>query len=100
MGHARPDELERLSVYGRALGLAFQIVDDVLDATADLATLGKDPGSDREKGKTTFIDLLGADGAKARARAVMAEGLEALGPFGEKAAPLAALGRYTVERDR
>jgi geranylgeranyl diphosphate synthase type II len=100
MGRARPDELERLSVYGRALGLSFQIVDDVLDVTADLATLGKDPGSDKEKGKTTFVDLLGVDGAKARAREVMAAGLDALGPFGDRAAPLAALGKYTVERDR
>src|SRR6185369_16625405 len=46
MGRAKPAELEALTVYGRALGLAFQIVDDVLYITADLATLGKDPGSD------------------------------------------------------
>ncbi len=100
MGGATADELERLSVYGRALGLAFQIVDDVLDITADLATLGKDPGSDREAGKTTFVDLLGIDGARARAKQVMAEGLSALTAFGAKAEALAALGKYTVERDR
>jgi geranylgeranyl diphosphate synthase type II len=100
MGGADAEALERLTVYGRALGLAFQIVDDVLDITADLQTLGKDPGSDREAGKTTFVDLLGVDGAKARAKSVMDEGLTALAPFGERAEALRALARYTVERDR
>jgi geranylgeranyl diphosphate synthase type II len=100
LGGASSGDLERLTIYGRALGLAFQIVDDVLDATADLATLGKDPGSDREAGKTTFIDLLGEAGARARAKQVMDEGLAALEPFAERAAALRALGLYTVERDR
>ncbi len=100
MGGASDAILERLTAYGRALGLAFQIVDDVLDITADLQTLGKDPGSDREAGKTTFVDLLGIDGARARARAVMKEGIDALAPLGAKAEALRALARYTVERDR
>src|SRR5207253_10725676 len=100
MGGATADQLERLTLYGRALGLAFQIVDDVLDITADLATLGKDPGSDREAGKTTFVDLLGIDGAKSRARSVMQEGIDALAPLGPRAEALRALARYTVERDR
>ena len=100
MGGADAAAMERLTAYGRALGLAFQIVDDVLDITADLQTLGKDPGSDREAGKTTFVDLLGVDGARARARSVMDEGVAALAPFGAKADALRALGRYTVERDR
>jgi geranylgeranyl diphosphate synthase type II len=104
LGSADPmnnnDALERLSIYGRALGLAFQIVDDVLDVTADLATLGKDPGSDREAGKTTFVDLLGVDGARARAGQVMDEGVAALAPLGARAEALRALARYTLERDR
>jgi geranylgeranyl diphosphate synthase, type II len=100
MGGADATAMERLTAYGRALGLAFQIVDDVLDITADLQTLGKAPGSDREAGKTTFVDLLGVDGARARAQTVMDEGLRALEPFGAKADALRALARYTVERDR
>jgi geranylgeranyl diphosphate synthase type II len=100
MGGADAAAMERLTVYGRALGLAFQIVDDVLDITADLQTLGKDPGSDREAGKTTFVDLLGIDGARARAKTVMDDGIAALAPFGIKAEALRALARYTVERDR
>jgi geranylgeranyl diphosphate synthase, type II len=100
MGGADDNKLSRLTIYGRALGLAFQIVDDVLDITADLETLGKDPGSDRDAGKTTFVDLLGVDGARARAKAVMDDGIGALDAFGAKADALRALGRYTVERDR
>jgi geranylgeranyl diphosphate synthase type II len=100
MGGADAAAMARLDAYGRALGLAFQIVDDVLDITADLQTLGKDPGSDREAGKTTFVDLLGVDGARARAKTVMDEGLRALEPFGARAEALRALARYTVERDR
>jgi len=100
MGGADAAAMERLTAYGRALGLAFQIVDDVLDITADLATLGKDPGSDREAGKTTFVDLLGIDGARARAKSVMDDGIRALEPFGARAEALRALARYTIERDR
>jgi geranylgeranyl diphosphate synthase type II len=100
MGGADAAAMERLTVYGRALGLAFQIIDDVLDITADLATLGKDPGSDREAGKTTFVDLLGVDGARKRAKEVMDEGIAALAQFGERAEALRALARYTVDRDR
>ena len=100
LGGAQPAELERLSRYGRSLGLAFQIIDDVLDVTQDLATLGKDPGSDREAGKTTFVDLLGIEAARTRAREVMASGIAALEPLGERAEALRALARFTVERDR
>jgi farnesyl diphosphate synthase len=100
MGGADEAAMARLTVYGRARGLAFQIIDDVLDVTADLQTLGKDPGSDREAGKTTFVDLLGIDGARARARAVMEDGLAALSHFGDRAAALRALAAYTLNRDR
>jgi geranylgeranyl diphosphate synthase type II len=98
MGGATDEQLEKLTVYGRALGLAFQIIDDVLDITADLQTLGKDPGSDREAGKTTFVDLLGVDGARTRAKQVMDEGLAALADFGDRAEALRALAQYTLNR--
>jgi geranylgeranyl pyrophosphate synthase len=98
MGGASAEQLEKLTVYGRALGLAFQIIDDVLDITADLQTLGKDPGSDREAGKTTFVDLLGVDGARSRAKQVMDEGIAALSSFGERAEALRALAQYTLNR--
>ncbi len=100
LGGAGDDAMSRLSRYGEALGLAFQIVDDVLDVTADLQTLGKDPGSDRDAGKVTFVDLLGIEGAGRRAREVMMAGIDALYPLGPAAEPLRALGRYTIDRDR
>jgi geranylgeranyl pyrophosphate synthase len=78
--------------------MAFQIIDDILDVTADLQTLGKDPGSDRKKGKRTFVDLLGVDGARKYAEHVMAKGLESLAPLDDAAAPLHALARYTLQR--
>ncbi len=95
---AGSDALERLRHFADALGLAFQIIDDVLDVTQDLATLGKDPGSDREKGKTTYVDLLGVAGAREHAEQVMAEGLLALAPLDAAAEPLHALGRFTIQR--
>ena len=98
LGGASPEQLALIRTYAQALGLAFQIVDDVLDVTQDLAQLGKDPGSDREAGKTTYVDLLGVEGAMSQARQVMAEGIAALAPFGKAAEPLRALGQYTVER--
>jgi geranylgeranyl diphosphate synthase type II len=98
LGGADPESLARLRIYAEALGLAFQIVDDVLDVTADLQTLGKDPGSDKEAGKTTYVDLLGVEGAQAHAQQVMSDGLAALEPLGAAAEPLRALGRYTVDR--
>jgi len=98
LGGGDENTVARLRIYAEALGLAFQIIDDVLDVTADLQTLGKDPGSDREAGKTTYVDLLGEDGARRHAGEVMAEGLAALAPLGQAALPLRALGRYTLER--
>lgn len=96
-----PAFLQHLARYGEALGLAFQIIDDVLDVTADLATLGKDPGSDREKGKTTYVDLLGVDGARAHAGTVMEAGLQpllSLGLSGQGVQALQALSHYTLTR--
>ncbi len=98
LGGAAVEELAAIRSYAQALGLAFQIVDDVLDVTQDLAQLGKDPGSDKEAGKTTYVDLLGVEGAMTQARKVMDEGIAALAPFGAHAEPLRALGNYTVDR--
>jgi geranylgeranyl diphosphate synthase type II len=98
LGGASDSRIAELRIFADALGLAFQIVDDVLDITADLQTLGKDPGSDRAAGKTTYVDLLGIDGARQRAEQVMTAGLAALDSLGAAGEPLRALGRYTLER--
>ena len=70
---AKPESLPALAAYGRALGLAFQVVDDILDVTADSATLGKTAGKDAAADKPTFVSLLGLDGAKAYAQGLLDE---------------------------
>jgi geranylgeranyl pyrophosphate synthase len=90
---------EALERYGQAIGLAFQITDDILDATADSGTLGKVP-SDREMGKSTYVSLLGVEPAREKAKACVDEALEALIAAKLEAVPLEALARYVVARDR
>ena len=95
---AAPAPLAVLTTYGERLGLAFQIVDDILDVEGSLEALGKTAGSDRRKKKATFPDLLGLEASRARAAALIAEAKAALAPLGLPAAPLAALADYIVER--
>ena len=91
--------LEALTRYARAIGLAFQIHDDVLDVTGDTATLGKISGADSARAKPTYPSLLGLDGAQQKARTLIEEAIAALAPLGEQAAPLAELAHYMIERD-
>jgi farnesyl diphosphate synthase len=91
-----------LSRFGQALGLAFQVVDDVLDVTADSATLGKTAGKDEAADKPTYVALMGLDAAKAYADALAAEAVQALADTGLPEARLAALRALTamvVERN-
>jgi geranylgeranyl pyrophosphate synthase len=92
-------ERAALELYGREIGLAFQIADDVLDATADAETLGKLP-SDHTLDKSTYVLLLGVEGAQAEARGRVERGVTALREAGIASPPLEALARYVVERDR
>lgn len=89
-----------LRAYAAALGLAFQIADDILDVTGDAATVGKATGKDDDAGKATFVSLLGLDGARTRAAALASEAAEAVAGYGGDAAALQALATYTVTRDR
>ncbi|MFC2991710.1 MULTISPECIES: farnesyl diphosphate synthase [Halomonas] len=91
--------LAALDVYAQAIGLAFQIHDDVLDVTGDTATLGKTSGADAARDKPTYPSLLGLAGARARSGELIEEASAALAPLGEGAAPLKALARYMIERD-
>lgn len=84
--------------YGEALGLAFQIRDDLIDHEGDAVIAGKATGKDTTAGKATFISLLGVDGARRQLDAVTAEGLEALAPFGEEAEGFAALLAFNRTR--
>lgn len=87
-----------LRAYADALGLAFQIWDDVLDVTGDAATTGKRVGKDAAAGKATFVSLLGLEPAKARAAELISEAEAALSPYGAGAANLIAAARFTISR--
>lgn len=88
-----------LKAYGTAIGLAFQIADDVLDATASADVLGKNP-SDATLDKSTYVSLHGLDAARAEARDVVGSALAALDQAGLDAPALRALAHYVIERDR
>jgi len=91
--------VDALREYGRAIGLAFQIVDDVLDATQSAETLGKNP-SDAAHAKSTYVSLHGLEEARRRADREAERAVAALADAGIEAPMLAALARYVVERDR
>jgi geranylgeranyl pyrophosphate synthase len=91
-------ELAALATYGADLGLAFQIVDDVLDVVGDAAALGKTAGKDESAGKTTYPALFGLDGSQSRAAGFISEAVAALHAAGIRSEELEALARYVVER--
>ncbi len=86
--------------YAAALGLAFQIADDILDVTGDEARTGKRVRKDAGAGKATFVSLLGLEGARARAGALVAEAEAALAGYGNAAANLIAAARFVIARDK
>ncbi len=88
-----------LSAYAKAIGLAFQIADDILDIEGDAVKAGKRLQKDADAGKATFVSLLGLEPARARAHQLIDEAEVALAPYGEKAQTLRALARYIVTRD-
>lgn len=95
---AEGPDLKRLSTYGDAFGLAFQISDDILDEVGDLQVLGKPSGGDRAAGKATYPRVLGLDGARAEAKRVADRGFRAIVPFGKRAAALQGLLRRVLDR--
>jgi geranylgeranyl diphosphate synthase type II len=95
---ASQGQLEALQAYAQAVGLAFQVQDDILDVESDTATLGKRQGADIARDKPTYPALLGLEAAKVYAVELRDQALVALEGFGESAEPLRALARYIVER--
>jgi farnesyl diphosphate synthase len=93
-----PTALAQLTQFSTALGLAFQVVDDVLDATADSQTLGKTAGKDAADDKPTYVTLMGLEYAQNQAKELQTIALDSLAPFGSKADALRALARLVVER--
>ncbi len=90
--------LARIDSYAKAIGLAFQVVDDVLDAEAPTATLGKTAGKDAEQGKPTYVSAMGVTQAKALAAQLREEALAAIAPFGDRGSRLAQLADFIVLR--
>jgi farnesyl diphosphate synthase len=91
-------ELAALDAYSTAIGLAFQVVDDVLDATADSATLGKTAGKDAAANKPTYVSILGLDASRVLAEKLRNDAHAALAPFGDKAGRLRELADLIVQR--
>lgn len=93
------DDPTPLRQYAQALGLAFQIADDILDIVGDAEKAGKRLQKDEEAGKATFVSLLGMEGAKARAEELIVQACDALSPYGADAGNLKAAARYVIDRD-
>jgi len=98
LGGADEAALTALTRYGEAAGLAFQVADDILDVVGDQEVLGKDVGSDQQRGKATYVALLGLDEARQRAKELRDLAVGALSPLGERAEPLRAIAHYIVDR--
>ena len=88
-----------LRTYATALGLAFQIWDDVLDVTGDAAKTGKAVGKDANAGKATFVSLLGLEAAKTRAKSLIDQAEAALSPYGAAAGNLIDCARFVIARE-
>jgi geranylgeranyl diphosphate synthase type II len=98
LGGAGDGDLQLLSRYASAIGLAFQVVDDVLDATEDAQRLGKTAGKDEAARKATYVSVHGLEKARALAAALRQEALEAVAPLGPRGELLAAIARLIVDR--
>jgi geranylgeranyl diphosphate synthase type II len=97
--NAAPGSLEALTVFGRNLGLAFQVIDDILDVTQTSEKLGKSAGKDAAAEKTTYPAVMGLEASRKEARRLTAAALKALGPFGAKGARLREIAEYLLVRE-
>jgi geranylgeranyl diphosphate synthase type II len=95
-----PGRLKALSEFGCNVGLAFQVIDDILDAEASTATLGKTAGKDMASQKATYPSLVGLDRSRQIAQQLTERAFAALGTFNGKAVALEALAKFLLERDR
>jgi geranylgeranyl diphosphate synthase type II len=98
IGGATPEEVEKLSGYAQNIGLAFQIVDDILDITATQEELGKTAGKDLAAQKATYPSLLGLEASRTEAKRLTTEAKAQLTSYGDQAAPLSAIADYIINR--
>ncbi|MCO5064628.1 MAG: polyprenyl synthetase family protein [Rhizobiaceae bacterium] len=97
-GNAGTADRERMAEFGAAIGLAFQLADDLLDLTSDVKTMGKATGKDRQAGKATLASLHGEDWARTQLRGLVSQAEELLAPYGESGSLLRAAARFVAER--
>jgi geranylgeranyl pyrophosphate synthase len=97
---APPQQLAALEEFGRCVGLAFQITDDLLDVNGNMENIGKQVKKDAKKNKLTFPSLLGLDQSISHAGQLIDNACEAISSLGNRAAGLEVLARYIVERNR
>ena len=100
MAGAPQADRARLAEFGSAIGLAFQLADDLLDLTGNAETMGKATGKDASAGKATLASLHGADWARTQLDGLIAQSCALLEPYGESAALLKSAARYIASRDR
>lgn len=99
LGGGTADQVNALSAFGRNIGLAFQIADDVLDLKGDAAKLGKPIGSDLKHDKATYPSIIGIEQSEELAKKTMNDALQSISIFDEKAEPLRLIARFVVERE-
>jgi geranylgeranyl diphosphate synthase type II len=100
LASAGSEQLDALTRYGERIGLAFQIVDDILDLEGNLEALGKQAGSDLRKNKATFPALLGIEESRRWAHRLVSEAQQSLVVFGDRGATLGAIADFVVMRRR
>jgi geranylgeranyl diphosphate synthase type II len=96
---AGKEDLDALTLYGRHIGLAFQIADDILNVEGDRKMMGKGTGSDAERGKLTYPALMGLEASRARAAELVTDALAAIRAFDDRALPLRMIASYITERN-
>jgi geranylgeranyl diphosphate synthase type II len=100
LGGASPEQIGGLKRYAKNIGLAFQVVDDILDVTGDPKIMGKAAGSDMKHGKNTYPSLMGLDASRHYAGSLVDDALQALRLFDNKADPLREIAAYIIHRQR
>jgi len=98
LGNASKEDRQRLYDFGKIIGQAFQLADDILDVTSDAETMGKQTAKDADKGKGTLVSLYGLEASHKRAKNLLDQAISTLEPFGEKADILIEAARFTIER--
>jgi len=97
--NATPKQIEALSIFGESLGLAFQVIDDILDVTQTTEQLGKSAGKDEAVGKATYPAIIGLEASRKEATRLTKKAVDALSVFGKKGATLEAIARYMLDRE-